>query len=100
MNNAIFRAAALTRSHSRALKRCFRVIGVREARAAGATHEGTFYGLPIWARDPHGYDPMVFAKWNAADWLIPVLAMLGAFFAWMAGDDEEGFPLVVRRIRK
>lgn len=82
------------------VKSWFRVVRVQEARAAGATHEGTFLGLPVWAKEPHGYEPMVFAKWNAVDWLLPVLAVLFVFFAWVAGDGEADFPLKVRRIRQ
>lgn len=100
MNNVIFRAKALTRSHWRALKCSFRVIGVREARSRGATHEGTLCGLPIWGKDPHGYNPLVIAKWRPANFLVPVLHGLDQFFAWVTGDGEDASPLCVRRISR
>ncbi|GAP66263.1 hypothetical protein MBSD_n1567 [Mizugakiibacter sediminis] len=35
----------------------------RQARAAGFTHHGKYFGVPIWIGDLDSFSPVVAAKW-------------------------------------
>lgn len=47
-----------------------------EAIAAGCTHHGSYYGIPLWMGDIDSEAPLVFAKWAPLDCLIGVFAMV------------------------
>lgn len=47
-----------------------------EAIAAGCTHHGSYYGIPLWMGDIDSEAPLVFAKWAPLDFLIGVFAMV------------------------
>lgn len=41
-----------------------------EAIAAGCTHHGSYYGIPLWMGDVDSDCPLVFAKWAPLEWLM------------------------------
>lgn len=49
----------------------FGYIDKKQARAIGFTHQGCYYGIPLWIT--HSDRPMIVAKWYPMEFLISVL---------------------------
>lgn len=41
----------------------------KEAKREGFTHSGSYYGIPVWIAEPHGYC-MVATKWAPLEYLM------------------------------
>lgn len=78
----------------------FRVVTVQEARSHGATHEGYFYGLPVWVKNPDGESCVVVSKWNPADFLVEVICCLAVVVDFITGQPPCAWQLVVRPIAR
>ncbi len=62
------------------------------ALAAGCTHHGRYYGLPIWIGDLDDEAPLVMAKVAWLDWALDVIVHIeGALRDLFRPDDEPGF---------
>ena len=53
------------------LAKLFGYITRAAAVAEGFTHEGTYYGIPVWVEDPHG-EMIVATKWAPMECLMPL----------------------------
>lgn len=68
------------------------------ALEAGLTHHASYHGLPVWMGDVGDASPLVYAKLDVLEWLIPVISALELFFQHAAGVPPElrGFDFVVK----
>lgn len=68
---------------------------VKEAKAAGMTNHGSYYGIPLWIACS-GNGCSVAAKWSPMDNLSPLFAHIEGFIrSVMFPDDEPCFQFKV-----
>lgn len=67
----------------------FGYITKEEARSAGFTHHGLYYGVPIWISDDAC--PMVAAKWAPMEFMITVGHYIEHFMQSLHPDCDRGF---------
>jgi hypothetical protein len=63
-------------------------MSAKQAKAAGFTHHGSHYGIPVWIGDPEG-DFMVATKWAPAELLMTLFHYIEGFIQSVVWPDEE-----------
>jgi len=65
-------------------------VSAEQASAAGYTHHGSLYAIPVWLADPDADDPTVEAKW-------PPLSLVMMALLWLESNMtfSDGFSLGV-----
>lgn len=61
-----------------------------KAKAAGMTHFGSYYGIPVYMAEVDSEAPIVWAKWAPLDLLMLVFSLIeGLLFPLVHGADAE-----------
>ena len=66
------------------------IMTAAEAKAAGFTHHGSYYGIPLWMGDVDSDGPSVAVKWVPLDCVMDLFIHIeGLFFPLVHGADAE-----------
>jgi len=69
----------------------------RQAKANGFTHHGSYYGIPVWIRDPHG-EFCVATKWAPFEWLMTAAHVFEGFLlSTFFPERPPAFRFIVKR---
>lgn len=60
----------------------------KKALAAGMTHHGSYFGIPVWSAPDHP-DFLVFAKWRPFDYVMSVFHYIEGFMRDILFPDDE-----------
>lgn len=71
----------------------------KQAKKLGATHHGSYYGIPIWMGDVNGECPLVLAKFYPFElFLIPIMTFIEQAINDLRGNENMYMFKVLKEI--
>ncbi|EKF6774375.1 hypothetical protein OZ393_005338 [Pseudomonas aeruginosa] len=69
-----------------------------EAQKIGASHHGSYYGIPMWMGDVDSDCPLVFTKWAPFEFVVDLFSYIEGLVNSMLGQEPTFMFKVGRRI--